>query len=228
MRSAYCGLPPPRSARRRLDLCRLEVSNLLGTLMANASGARNTSWLQRQAQPGFATAQAALARSAGVPLESVLATTELDSPPIAPARLSGREPRTRRAWAGPGEQPAHDSANPDRHHPRGSRLGVGWPQPRHRRWPAFLLAGDRGRLAAAHRRRHAARLQSVRGRARPRRAVAVPALRTSIPVSPSGRRVPAGAVSRPGPGGRHDLGRHADRDGAQIRPRRPPHPPEPR
>jgi GAF domain-containing protein len=54
--------------------------------MANASSAKNTSWLQRQAPPGFAvTAQAhALARAPGVPLESVLATTELDLRPSRP------------------------------------------------------------------------------------------------------------------------------------------------
>ena len=50
--------------------------------MANASGARNTSWLQRQARPGCAAAPAtALERASGVPLESVLATTELDLRP---------------------------------------------------------------------------------------------------------------------------------------------------
>ena len=53
--------------------------------MANASGARNTSWLQRQAPPGFAAAQAnALARAPGVPLESVLATSALDLRPSRP------------------------------------------------------------------------------------------------------------------------------------------------
>jgi GAF domain-containing protein len=53
--------------------------------MANASGARNTSWLQRQAPPGFAAAQSnALARAPGVPLESVLATSELDLRPSRP------------------------------------------------------------------------------------------------------------------------------------------------
>jgi GAF domain-containing protein len=53
--------------------------------MAKASGARNTPWLQRQAQPGFAAAQAtASARAPGAPLESVLATGELDLRPSRP------------------------------------------------------------------------------------------------------------------------------------------------
>ena len=52
--------------------------------MANASGARNTSWLQRLAQPVFAAQAAALARAPGAPLESVLATTELDIRPSRP------------------------------------------------------------------------------------------------------------------------------------------------
>jgi GAF domain-containing protein len=52
--------------------------------MANASGAGNRSWLQRQAQPGSAAQATALARAPGVPLESVLATTELDLRPSRP------------------------------------------------------------------------------------------------------------------------------------------------
>jgi GAF domain-containing protein len=52
--------------------------------MANASGARNTSWLQRLAQPVFAAQAAALARAPGAPLESVLATTEFDLRPSRP------------------------------------------------------------------------------------------------------------------------------------------------
>ena len=52
--------------------------------MANAS-AKNTSWLQRQAPPGFAAARAnALVRAPGVPLESVLATTDLEVRPSRP------------------------------------------------------------------------------------------------------------------------------------------------
>jgi GAF domain-containing protein len=53
--------------------------------MANAFSAKNTSWLQRQVEPGFAAAQAALARSVGISLESVLATAELDIRPSHPA-----------------------------------------------------------------------------------------------------------------------------------------------
>ena len=52
--------------------------------MANASGVGNMSWLQRQAQPGSAAQATALARAPGVPLESVLATTELDLRPSRP------------------------------------------------------------------------------------------------------------------------------------------------
>jgi len=52
--------------------------------MANAPSARNTTWLQRLAQPVFAAQAAALARAPGAPLESVLATTELDIRPSRP------------------------------------------------------------------------------------------------------------------------------------------------
>src|SRR5437899_367815 len=53
--------------------------------MATEAGARSPGWLQRQAQPGFAAAQAtASARAPGVPLESVLATSELDQRPSRP------------------------------------------------------------------------------------------------------------------------------------------------
>ena len=52
--------------------------------MANAPGARSKKWLQRQAQPGSGAQATALARAPGVPLESVLATTELDLRPARP------------------------------------------------------------------------------------------------------------------------------------------------
>jgi len=52
--------------------------------MANVPGARNMSWLKRQAQPGSAARTTALARVPGAPLESVLATTELDLRPSRP------------------------------------------------------------------------------------------------------------------------------------------------
>jgi len=52
--------------------------------MANVSGARIMSWLQRQAQPGSAAQATALGRAPGAPLESVLATTELDLRPSRP------------------------------------------------------------------------------------------------------------------------------------------------
>ena len=52
--------------------------------MANAPGARSKKWLQRQAQPGSGAQATALARAPGVPLESVLATTDLDLRPSRP------------------------------------------------------------------------------------------------------------------------------------------------
>ena len=52
--------------------------------MVNVSSARIMSWLQRQAQPGSAAQATALGRAPGAPLESVLATTELDIRPSRP------------------------------------------------------------------------------------------------------------------------------------------------